>query len=126
MKEKIIFLLILKTQSYYNIFSKKSKTSFSEKLFTQEFFREPEKRHFFFMHGEHADFEEMLADFGLNTSVAINIFARQVVYERRIPFAIARDRPNAATRAAMEDTRARRGLSKTFSSVKDLMADLDA
>lgn len=73
-----------------------------------------------------ADFEEMLADFGLNTSAAINIFARQVVYERRIPFAIARDRPNAATRAAMEDTRARRGLSKTFSSVKDLMADLDA
>ena len=39
---------------------------------------------------------------------------------------IARDRPNAATRAAMEDARARRGLSKTFSSVKDLMADLDA
>ena len=72
-----------------------------------------------------ADFEEMLADFGLNTSVAINIFARQVVYERRIPFVIARDRPNAATRA-MEDARARRGLSKTFSSVKDLMADLDA
>ena len=65
MKEKIIFLLILKTQSYYNIFSQKSKTSFSEKLFTQEFFREPEKRHFFFMHGAHADFEETLAYFEL-------------------------------------------------------------
>lgn len=73
-----------------------------------------------------SDFEKMLAAFGMNTSVAINIFARQVVYERRIPFAIARDRPNAETQAAMEDARAHRGLSKSFSSVKDLIADLDA
>ena len=73
-----------------------------------------------------SDFEKMLADFGMNTSVAINIFARQVVYERRIPFSITRNHPNIETMTAMEDARAHRGLSKSFSSVKDLMADLDA
>ena len=35
------------------------------------------------------EFDELCAQFGMNTSVAINIFARAVVRERRIPFEIS-------------------------------------
>lgn len=34
------------------------------------------------------EFEEICNDFGMNMSVAINVFARAVVRERRIPFEI--------------------------------------
>ena len=34
------------------------------------------------------ELDELCAQFGMNTSVAINIFARAVVRERRIPFEI--------------------------------------
>ncbi len=37
-------------------------------------------------------------EFGMNTSVAINIFARAVVRERRIPFEIAAAKENSAQR----------------------------
>ena len=40
------------------------------------------------------EFDELCAQFGMNTSVAINIFARAVVRERRIPFEISAS-PNA-------------------------------
>ena len=33
-------------------------------------------------------FDEYCADFGLNTSAAINMFARTVIREKRIPFEI--------------------------------------
>ena len=35
------------------------------------------------------ELDELCAQFGMNTSVAINIFARAVVRERRIPFEIS-------------------------------------
>lgn len=73
-----------------------------------------------------SDFEKTLANFGMSTSEAFDIFARQVVYERRIPFTTTRDCPNRETMAAMENAHAHRRLSRSFSSVKDLMADLDA
>lgn len=34
-------------------------------------------------------FDALCAEFGMNTSTAINIFARAVVYQRRIPFEIS-------------------------------------
>ena len=40
------------------------------------------------------ELDELCAQFGMNTSVAINIFARAVVRERRIPFEISAS-PNA-------------------------------
>ena len=36
-----------------------------------------------------SELDELCAQFGMNTSVAINIFARAVVRERRIPFEIS-------------------------------------
>ena len=41
------------------------------------------------------EFCELCALFGMNTSVAINIFARAVVRERRIPFEISAEPTNA-------------------------------
>jgi len=45
------------------------------------------------------DFDALCAKFGMNTSVAINIFARAVVRERRIPFEISAESGNPGLRA---------------------------
>ena len=47
--------------------------------------------------------QAMLADFGLDLSTAVNIFLRQMLRERAIPFEIRQEIPNAATLAAMDD-----------------------
>lgn len=45
------------------------------------------------------ELDELCAQFGMNTSVAINIFARAVVRERRIPFEITAESADAGMRA---------------------------
>lgn len=45
------------------------------------------------------ELDALCAQFGMNTSVAINIFARAVVRERRIPFEISADSANAGLKA---------------------------
>lgn len=45
------------------------------------------------------ELDALCAQFGMNTSVAINIFARAVVRERRIPFEISADSTEAGLRA---------------------------
>ena len=45
------------------------------------------------------ELDELCAQFGMNISVAINIFARAVVRERRIPFEISADSSDAGLRA---------------------------
>lgn len=45
--------------------------------------------------------QEILADFGLDLSTAVNIFLRQMIRENAIPFTIQRDgRANAESDAA--------------------------
>ena len=70
--------------------------------------------------------QSLLADFGLDLSTAVNIFLRQMVYQRAIPFDIQREYPNGETRRAIDDARKGIGLSRGFSSVAELMEDLDA
>lgn len=53
--------------------------------------------------------QAMLADFGLDLSTAVNIFLRQMLRERAIPFEIRQEIPNAATLAAMDDAENRTG-----------------
>jgi addiction module RelB/DinJ family antitoxin len=43
-------------------------------------------------------FDTLCSDFGMNISTAINIFARAVVRERKIPFEISSPEPQAVTR----------------------------
>ncbi len=73
-----------------------------------------------------AQAQELLADFGLDLSTAINIFLRQTVRENAIPFEITRNVPNEETRRAIENVRKGEGLSKGFHSVSELMEDLYA
>ena len=59
---------------------------------------------------------------GLSISDAVRILLTRVATEKALPFNV--QVPNAKTAAAMEE--ARRGGLKSFDSVPDLMADLNA
>ena len=63
---------------------------------------------------------------GMTMTTAFNVFARKAVREYRIPFEIGGEVPNAVTRKAIEDAENGIGMSRSFSSVKDLMEDLNA
>lgn len=63
---------------------------------------------------------------GLSLSAAVNVFLRQAVREQAIPFRIGEPLPNADTLRAIEEARNGIGLSRGFSSVQDLMEDLNA
>lgn len=63
---------------------------------------------------------------GMNLSTAVNIFLRQSVREQAIPFRIGAPVPNYETMEAIVNARNGKGLSRSFSSVSELMEDLDA
>ena len=71
-------------------------------------------------------FEDFCADVGMSMTTAFNIFARKAVRENRIPFEVSGDIPNEETRKAIENARRGIGLSRGFSSVRELMEDLNA
>lgn len=71
-------------------------------------------------------FEAFCADMGMTMTTAFNIFAKKAVREYRIPFEISGEMPNAEARKAIEDARKGIGLSKAYSSVEELMEDLNA
>ena len=50
-----------------------------------------------------AQAEALFGELGMNLTTAFNIFLRQAVRERRIPFEICLDRPNRETAAAMRE-----------------------
>lgn len=47
-------------------------------------------------------FDTLCSDFGMTTSTAINVFARAVVRERRIPFEIISPEPEVTRERAMQ------------------------
>lgn len=49
--------------------------------------------------------EELFAELGLNLSTAVNLFLRQSIRERRIPFEVTANVPNRETVAAIEEGR---------------------
>ena len=71
-------------------------------------------------------FDWLCSELGLNMTTAINIFAKAMVRQQKIPFEVALDVPNAETLAAIDDVNHGRNLSKPFHSVTDLMEDLNA
>lgn len=71
-------------------------------------------------------FESFCKDMGMTMTTAINIFAKKAVREYRIPFEIGGETPNSVTQKAMEDAENGIGLSKSFSSVEELMEELNA
>ena len=65
--------------------------------------------------------ERIFGELGLTVSQAISLFYRQVELHDGLPFEVRL--PNATTRRALEDAKARRGLT-SFSSTDELFADL--
>ncbi len=70
--------------------------------------------------------QRLFESFGLSLSAAVNMFLRQAVREQAIPFRVGEPVPNAETIKAIEDARNGIGLSRGFTSVAELMEDLDA
>lgn len=70
--------------------------------------------------------QELFESLGMNLTTAVNVFLRQSVREQAIPFRIGEPVPNAETLQAIRDARRGIGLSRGFTSVKELMEDLDA
>lgn len=71
-------------------------------------------------------FDHLCNELGMNMTTAFNIFAKTVVRQRRIPFDISLDVPNAETAAAIKDVDNNRNMSRSFDSVEELMRDLNA
>ena len=70
--------------------------------------------------------QDLFESLGMNLTTAVNIFLRQAVREQAIPFRIGEPVPNAETLQAIRDARNGVGLSRGFTSVKELMEDLNA
>ena len=69
---------------------------------------------------------ELLDNLGLDMSTYFVMSAKQAVREQGIPFKVTMDVPNAETVKAMRETQNNIGLSKGFTSVSELMEDLNA
>ena len=70
--------------------------------------------------------DAIFSELGLNMSTAINMFLRYAVRYGGIPFELRVAKPNAETLAAIDDVNNNRNMSKTFTSVDDLIEDLNA
>lgn len=73
-----------------------------------------------------AQLQELVSNLGMDMTTFFTISAKQAVREQRIPFPISMDVPNVDTIRAIEDVRHRRNLSRSYSSVEELMEDLNA
>ncbi len=73
------------------------------------------------------DAERLFSDLGITLSSAFNIFLHQSLLAQGLPFAVRRELPNKTTLAAMLEALglANNPNAKTFSSVDELMKDLD-
>lgn len=72
--------------------------------------------------------EAMLTDMGLTVSTAMNLYAKAIVNQARIPFDIKASRyyPNAETRKVLDDAMNGIGMSKRYSDMEEMRRDLDA
>ena len=70
--------------------------------------------------------ERLFADFGLSMTSAINVFLRQVIREKRIPFEIGYENPNELTAKVLKETEEEKNLSPAFDSIDELMDSLHA
>jgi len=72
--------------------------------------------------------EELYEELGMNLSTAFNIFVRQSLRERGIPFRISEGTPNRETVSALLEAEriAKDSSVKGYHNVEDLFADLDA
>ena len=75
------------------------------------------------------DAQELFRSLGLDMTTAINLFLRQSLMHRGLPFAVRQPRYNAETEAAMQEARdilAGCKKVKTYDSVEEAFRELDA
>ena len=65
-------------------------------------------------------------DLGLDLPTAIRMFLKKSLSINGIPFEVRNESPNEETKQAIENARNGIGLSRAFSSVAELMEDLNA
>lgn len=70
--------------------------------------------------------ETIFAELGLPTSTAVTMFLKSVVRCGGIPFDMRLSPASRETLQAIDDVNHHRGLSRKFSSVDELMEDLNA
>ncbi len=68
----------------------------------------------------------LLADMGLDMSTAVNMFLRQVIVCKGIPFMVTLEKPDIETKEAMLDAIERKNLNGPFSSIEELKRSLNA
>jgi len=70
--------------------------------------------------------EALFAEFGLNMTTAVNMFLRQAVRERAIPFDLTLNTPNAETIEAMReaDKISRDPKTKRYSGFSELLTEV--
>jgi len=76
-----------------------------------------------------SDAEQLFANFGITVSDAVNMFLRQSLLVGGLPFPVHYPRYNAETEAAIQEARdimAGKVKAKTYSSVVEMNADIDA
>ncbi len=73
------------------------------------------------------DSEVIFNKLGLNMTTAINLFLRQTIRNKGIPFELKIDEPNMVTTAAIEEGRliARDETIKSYNNMKDLRRALE-
>ncbi len=72
-------------------------------------------------------FDKFCREIGLSTSAAFNIFAKTVVREQRIPFALTTEVPNAVTLSAMEEAEEMKRHPekyKSYGSAEEMLEDV--
>lgn len=70
--------------------------------------------------------DALFNDLGMSLSMALNLFLRQSVRERGLPFMVSADAPNAVTLAAMDAAENDTDMYGPFDSVDALMEALNA
>lgn len=70
--------------------------------------------------------EKIFTELGIPTSTAINMFFKAAVRCGGLPLDLRLKSSNLETLAAIDDVNNNRNMSKTFSSVEELMDDLNA
>ncbi|MCL2481193.1 MAG: type II toxin-antitoxin system RelB/DinJ family antitoxin [Spirochaetaceae bacterium] len=73
--------------------------------------------------------EKLFSSFGITISDAVNIFLRQSLMVRGLPFEMKQPRYNIETEAAMQEARdiiSRKKKTKKYSCADELFAELDA
>lgn len=68
--------------------------------------------------------QELFKDLGMNLTTAINIFLKQAIKERGLPFRVVQTRYKDEVYQAMKDAEQGKNLSKGYNDVEEMFEDI--